>query len=67
MPPEFVRCPVCKQKLAIQDYVTVGSDVVCANPECLTSLRIVSRRPLRVEVVPIEETFNADDRPESYG
>ena len=62
---EFVTCPVCKQRLGIQDYMTVGSEVVCSN--CETNLRIESRHPLRVALVPVEETFNADDRPESYG
>jgi uncharacterized protein YbaR (Trm112 family) len=63
----FVACPVCKQKLAVIDYVTVGAEVVCANPQCLTTLRVESQRPLRVAVVPAEQTFNADSRPESYG
>ncbi|MCS6882462.1 MAG: hypothetical protein RMK84_14595 [Oscillochloridaceae bacterium] len=49
------------------DYVTEGMLVVCANPECGTSLRIVGRRPLRVEAVPEEETYTPDYRPESYG
>jgi uncharacterized protein YbaR (Trm112 family) len=64
---EFVTCPVCKQKLAVQGYVVVGSNIVCANPNCNTSLRIVKRKPLRAEQVPVEQTFNHDDRPESYG
>jgi alpha-aminoadipate carrier protein LysW len=51
--------------LAIQEYTTVGSEVVCAN--CESNLRIERRRPLRVVVVPVEETFDADSRPESYG
>ncbi len=67
MPLETVKCPVCGQRLGVQEYVTVGAEVVCANPNCLTSLRITGRRPLRVEVVPVEATFNPDDRPESYG
>ena len=65
MPPEFAVCPVCKQKLAIQDYVVVGTEVVCNN--CESNLRIENRRPLRIVLVPIQETFNADSRPESYG
>ena len=65
MAPELIACPVCKQRLALQDYMTVGSEVVCAN--CESNLRITRRRPLRVEVVPVEETFNPDSRPESYG
>ncbi len=64
---EFVRCPVCKQQLAIQDYVTVDTEVVCANRNCLSNLRITHHRPLRVELIPVEQTYNADDRPESYG
>jgi uncharacterized protein YbaR (Trm112 family) len=62
---EFVACPVCKQRLAIYDYMTVGSEVVCDN--CETTLRIEKRRPLRVEPLPVEATFNVDSRPESYG
>lgn len=62
---EETRCPVCKQKLAVQAYVIVGTELVCAN--CETNLRITKRRPLRVEQIPIEETYNVDSRPESYG
>ncbi len=65
MPPEFANCPICKQKLAIQDYVIVGADVVCNN--CESNLRIEKRRPLRIALVPVEETFNIDSRPELYG
>lgn len=67
MPLEFVTCPVCKQKLAIQEYVTAQNEVVCANPQCLTTLRVDQRNPLRVSIVPVEQTYNADSRPESYG
>ena len=64
---ETVTCPVCKQKLAIFTYMLAGSELVCANPKCLTSLHIDSHRPLRVSVVPKAQTHNADSRPESYG
>lgn len=67
MAVEFVRCPVCKQKLALQEYVAVGAQVVCANIKCGTSLRIESRRPVRVTVIPEPETYKVDYRPESYG
>ena len=62
---EFATCPVCKQKLALQDYTMVGSEVVCSN--CETNLRVDKRNPLRLVQIPIEETFNKDSRPESYG
>ncbi len=62
---EVISCPVCKQKLAVQAYVLIGTELVCAN--CETNLRITKRRPLRVEQIPIEETYNVDSRPESYG
>jgi len=62
---EFATCPVCKQKLALQDYVAVGAEVVCAN--CETNLRVENRRPLRLVQIPVTDTFNADSRPESYG
>ncbi len=62
---EVISCPVCEQKLAVQAYVIVGTELVCAN--CETNLRITKRRPLRVEQIPIEQTYNADSRPESYG
>ena len=65
MPLEFASCPVCKHKLALQEYVVVGSEVVCAN--CETNLRVEKRNPLRLAQIPIEETFNASSRPESYG
>jgi hypothetical protein len=64
---EFVKCPNCQQKLGVQGYVSVGTHIVCANPKCNTSLRIVSRKPLKVERVPIEQTFTHAHRPESYG
>ena len=62
---EFVICPVCKQRLGIINYMTVGTDVVCAN--CETNLRIEARNPLRIKQIDIEETYNVNDRPESYG
>ena len=65
MPLEIVACPACKQKLAVQEYVVVGAQIVCIS--CGSSLRIKQRQPLRVELVPEEATYNADDRPESYG
>jgi ssDNA-binding Zn-finger/Zn-ribbon topoisomerase 1 len=64
---EFVKCPTCKQKLAILEYMTMGTLVVCANLKCGTSLRLNGRRPVRVEVVPEAETYKVDYRPESYG
>jgi hypothetical protein len=68
MPLAFVRCPFCKQKLALQEYMQrVGTDLVCANPKCETNLRVSKERPLTIEVIPVEATYNADDRPESYG
>lgn len=63
----FIKCPTCKQKLAIFDYMTAGTLVVCANLRCGTSLRVSSHRPMRVEPVPEPETYMADYRPESYG
>lgn len=68
MPIAFISCPVCKQKLALQDYAqVVGTEFVCANAACETNLRVTNGRPLRVEKIAIETTFNANDRPESYG
>lgn len=67
MSVELVKCPTCKQRLAVQEYVMDGAMVVCANLRCGTSLRILSRRPLRVEPVPEPETYKVDYRPESYG
>ena len=65
MAVEFVKCPVCKQRLGLINYLAAGTEVVCAN--CETNLRIEQRNPLKVRQVPIEETYNANDRPESYG
>jgi alpha-aminoadipate/glutamate carrier protein LysW len=62
---EFANCPVCKQKLALQEYTMAGSEVVCSN--CETSLRVDKRNPLRLVQIPIQATFNKDSRPESYG
>lgn len=67
MAVQFVKCPTCRQKLAIFDYMHTGTLVVCANLKCGTSLRISSQRPLRVEPVPEPETYKVDYRPESYG
>lgn len=64
---EKVVCPSCKQKLALQGYIVVGSQVVCANPKCNTSLHVTNRNPLKVEHVPIEKTLTPDFRPEAYG
>lgn len=63
----FVKCPNCKQKLAVYDYIADDAQLVCANVRCGTSLRLVTRRPLRVEAVPEPETYTVDYRPESYG
>lgn len=63
---EFVTCPVCKQKLGIYDYMTIGSEVVCTNVNCEANLRITQHNPIKVELIPIEETYNSNDRPESY-
>lgn len=67
MSVEFVRCPKCGQKLALQEYVLLGTLVVCANQHCLSNLEVESRKPLRVKLVPIERTFHPDYRPESHG
>lgn len=60
----MVNCPVCQQKLKLSFTMLPGSLVVC--PECGTDLRIASRDPDRVEVVPLEATLNAEAKPESY-
>lgn len=62
---EFVVCPICKQKLGIYNYMTVGTDVVCAN--CETNLRVEQHNPIKVKQIPISQTLNANSRPESYG
>jgi alpha-aminoadipate carrier protein LysW len=67
MPVEIVDCPSCKQKLALQSYVTPQTLVVCANETCGTSLRVMHREPVQVESVPERATYGADHRPESYG
>lgn len=67
MSVEIVHCPICKQKLALQAYVAPETLVVCANVACGSSLRVVSREPLKVELVPESATYSADYRPESYG
>lgn len=67
MAVRFIKCPTCRQKLAIFDYMTPGTLVVCANLKCGTSLRISSHRPPRVDPVPETETYRVDYRPESYG
>ena len=61
---EFVACPVCKQKLVVYDYMTDGADVVCVN--CESNLRISQHNPIKLELIPLEETYNRNDRPESY-
>ncbi|MCS6888411.1 MAG: hypothetical protein NZQ09_09395 [Chloroflexus sp.] len=53
--------------MAIFPYVPVGGQVVCANRNCGASIRLVSRKPLRIELVPEEATYTVDYRPESYG
>lgn len=64
----FVRCPVCKQRLALQEYMqSVGTELVCANPKCETNLRVTSEKPFKIEQIPVAETRNVNDRPESYG
>jgi alpha-aminoadipate/glutamate carrier protein LysW len=67
MAVEIVRCPLCKQKLGLQDYVAVGALLACANIACGADLRVTSRHPLRVEQVPQKATYSVDYRPESYG
>jgi alpha-aminoadipate/glutamate carrier protein LysW len=67
MSVEYSTCPSCRQKLALQSYVLKGSEVVCANAKCLAIIRIDQRTPLKVSIVPVEQTRNANSRPESYG
>jgi hypothetical protein len=64
---EFVRCPVCSQRLALQAYVLPGTLVVCANPKCNTNMRVTTRRPIHIELVPENQTYTSEYRPESYG
>lgn len=63
---EIIRCPKCRQKLALYPGMVVGTIVVCANPRCETRLRITRRKPARIEHVPYEETLTANGNPESY-
>ena len=63
----IVTCPVCKQKLGLQAYIHEGEELVCANERCQTTLRLTKRKPLKVEIVPVSQTLNADSQPESYG
>lgn len=65
MSAQVTVCPVCKQALAVQSYTTVGTLLVCV--DCETNLRVVRMSPVKVEKVTIEETRNANSRPESYG
>lgn len=60
----MIACPVCQQKLMLTFLMLPGALVVC--PKCGADLRIVSRDPDRVETVPLEETLNANAKPESY-
>ncbi len=64
---QVVACPTCKQKLAILDHFAEGAELVCANAHCETVIRVVKRKPLKIEVVPVEQTRNPSSRPESYG
>ena len=48
-----------------RNMALVGAEVVCNN--CETNLRVEKRNPLRLAQMPVEETFNASSRPESYG
>lgn len=66
MPVEIVSCPACKQRLALQAYVPPETLVVCANVTCGASLRVASRRPAKVDLVPERDTHSADCQPESY-
>ncbi len=42
-----------------------GTRLVCT--DCESNLYVEARRPLRLKLVPEEATYNANDRPESYG
>ena len=57
-------CPVCKAKLWLNDTMRLGAMVGCVN--CNSDLRVISRRPDKLEAVPESETHNADSKPESY-
>lgn len=65
MPLETTKCPVCGRTLALQEYVKPGTRLVCT--DCESNLYVEARRPLRLKLVPEEATYNANDRPESYG
>ncbi len=42
----------------------VGAQVIC--PQCGNHLRVVSRNPDRIEVVPYEASLDKNAKPESY-
>ncbi len=67
MAVEIVKCPCSEQRLGVQDYVQVGSRIVCAHRDCNRMLRVVQRKPLKLELVPAEEQRTPDSSPESYG
>lgn len=60
----MVDCPRCAQKLMLTFTMLPDSIVVC--PQCGADLRIVSRDPDQLEVLPPEATRNANAKPESY-
>lgn len=60
-----IKCPVCNSKLWLNDTMRPGALVGCVN--CDRDLRVVSRKPDKLEAVPESETHNADSKPESYG
>jgi hypothetical protein len=45
----------------------IGTRFVCANPDCDTNIKVTGNNPLKIELLPVSETRDADARPESYG
>jgi lysine biosynthesis protein LysW len=66
LPKEIIMlaCPRCKQKLMLTFTMLRDAVVVC--PKCGSDLRVLSRDPDKVELLPPEATLNANSKPESY-
>lgn len=60
----MVNCPECKQKLRLPPTMLVDAKVIC--PKCGNHLRVVSRDPVRLEVLGPGSTLNKNAKPESY-
>jgi hypothetical protein len=61
----LMRCPTCRQKLALNGTMLTGTLVVCVT--CGSHLQVDMAAPRHLTMVNPRLSHTADSQPESYG